>query len=145
MDEKHCSGCKRTLPVEVFNKDSKRRDGLQSVCRECQKVNHKRFTSANPTYVSKRNKRRKEESREFLQKYKREHPCEICGEDRWYVLEFHHVGVKRDTLGRLLIWGIPTIRKELTQCRVLCANCHRELHHLDQEGTGRGYRRVEEE
>lgn len=34
--KKMCSHCKRMLPVEKFNKHTLNKDGLQSLCRECQ-------------------------------------------------------------------------------------------------------------
>ena len=30
----------------------------------------------------------------FIQKYKTEHPCEICGENTWQCLDFHHKNPK---------------------------------------------------
>ncbi|MCF3134782.1 endonuclease domain-containing protein [Streptomyces olivochromogenes] len=32
---KHCSGCRRDLPLEAFARDKNRRDGLQVRCRQC--------------------------------------------------------------------------------------------------------------
>lgn len=37
METKVCSHCGRELPVENFNKNKAKKDGLQSVCRECHK------------------------------------------------------------------------------------------------------------
>jgi hypothetical protein len=35
MKEKYCGGCKQTLPVELFNKNRGRKDGLQTQCAVC--------------------------------------------------------------------------------------------------------------
>jgi len=44
-------------------------------------------------------------------------------------LEFHHVGKKSWKIGRMVAQGYPTesIAAEISQCIVLCANCHRRL------------------
>ena len=44
-DEKTCSLCRVTKPVNEFNRDKSKRDGLQSQCVECRvSVTHKRRT-----------------------------------------------------------------------------------------------------
>lgn len=42
LTEKRCGRCAETLPVDAFNKDRSRANGLQSFCRECQKGNYTR-------------------------------------------------------------------------------------------------------
>lgn len=59
--------------------------------------------------------------------------CAKCGDKRHYLLEFHHNNPKekeltisehcRKTFNKLL----PEIKK----CSVLCSNCHREFHYLN--------------
>lgn len=66
--------------------------------------------------------------------------CERCGESRRWRLEFHH----RDPREKL--YKIGTLRNqsvsdeeilsELAKCIVLCANCHKDIHHeMDTAGT----------
>lgn len=38
MEEKRCSKCKQWLPKEDFNKKQSAKDGLQSTCRYCKKI-----------------------------------------------------------------------------------------------------------
>ena len=60
--------------------------------------------------------------------------CEKCGYDkRWEVLEFHHINKdeKIFTLSQIRITkniDMDTIYKEVDKCKLLCANCHREVH-----------------
>jgi hypothetical protein len=56
-------------------------------------------------------------------------PCTDCGESNTTVLEFDHVGVKRETVTRLAWSGssLETLRAEIAQCEVRCANCHRRV------------------
>lgn len=58
--------------------------------------------------------------------------CCRCGEDDLACLDFHHeTDQKVDTIARMLANGRPReeIREEMSRCSVLCANCHRLLHH----------------
>lgn len=60
--------------------------------------------------------------------------CEKCGEDRIYVLDFHHKNPeeKEFTIGRNEINSEERIIKEIQKCVVLCSNCHRAFHHLNK-------------
>ncbi len=75
-------------------------------------------------------------NREFVWDYLSTHPC--VGPDQMgcpsnetdpHVLEFHHVGQKTNEVSHLVARGAPieTLRAEISQCIVLCANCHRRL------------------
>jgi hypothetical protein len=68
-------------------------------------------------------------AREFVYEYLLTHPCSECGEKDPAVLEFHHVGEKYWEVGRMIAQGYGTeaIAAEISQCVVLCANCHRRL------------------
>jgi 5-methylcytosine-specific restriction endonuclease McrA len=53
--------------------------------------------------------------------------CVDRGEDDIVVLEFDHVGPKRNSVANLA-WGacsIASIKREMGQCEIRCANCHR--------------------
>jgi hypothetical protein len=57
--------------------------------------------------------------------------CQTCGDDRWPVLVFHHLGGKEASVPRLITQGysLKFIMKEARKCQLLCANCHIMLHH----------------
>ena len=61
--------------------------------------------------------------------------CKICGYDKCYdALEFHHLEPnKKDfgisTEGHTRSW--VSVKKELDKCILVCANCHREIHHKE--------------
>lgn len=57
--------------------------------------------------------------------------CELCGYDRCIAaLEFHHNDGDKEfgisSGGHTRPWAVIVI--ELDKCKLLCANCHRELH-----------------
>jgi hypothetical protein len=55
------------------------------------------------------------------------HGCADCGTQDLVVLEFDHVGVKRAMVTRMASHGLSlaTIAREIAECEVVCANCHR--------------------
>lgn len=60
--------------------------------------------------------------------------CEKCGYDKCiWVFDFHHLDSKEKDFGissySILAWD--KVKEELDKCIMLCANCHRELHHTE--------------
>lgn len=41
--EKRCSGCKNTLPTNLFYKNKTNEDGLSIYCKDCTKMNAKKY------------------------------------------------------------------------------------------------------
>ena len=64
----------------------------------------------------------------YVLKHFEKNLCNSCGESNPLVLEFNHIkGKKRATVSEMVVcgWGLKTIKKEISKCEVLCANCHR--------------------
>lgn len=60
--------------------------------------------------------------------------CPICGYNKCFAaFDFHHKnGIKESTIANLLgRVSKEKVLKEAKKCILLCANCHRELHHGD--------------
>jgi hypothetical protein len=52
----------------------------------------------------------------------------------YYALEFHHeTDDKKYTVSKMKTLSIKTVMKEIEKCIVICANCHREIHHKKHE------------
>jgi hypothetical protein len=53
--------------------------------------------------------------------------CVDCSESDLLVLEFDHVGTKRDTIPAMARRGcsFARLKREIAECEVRCANCHR--------------------
>jgi hypothetical protein len=129
---KQCSVCKSTKPLNQFNKNSTRKDGRQTHCKECGQKHSRAYYAANREkhckVVKVRKKREIEGNQIRLLSYLAEHPCVDCGEKDVIVLEFDHVrGVKRFAVSELLRRGNAwaSIEVEIQKCEVRCANCHR--------------------
>ena len=70
------------------------------------------------------------EAKEWINQYKKSHPCEICGETRIECLVFHHINTneKNFNISQSGARNICLIQKEIKKCRILCSNCHKVLH-----------------
>ena len=56
--------------------------------------------------------------------------CEFCGEDRFFRLTFHHISDKIENIN--MNWRWEKIRDEIMKCKLLCRNCHQELHSTEE-------------
>lgn len=57
--------------------------------------------------------------------------CELCGYKKCLsALEFHHLNPneKEFTLSDCKVFRIEFLKKEASKCKLLCSNCHREVH-----------------
>lgn len=60
--------------------------------------------------------------------------CEICGDNNIFHLVFHHIesSEKEKIINNLWNLNFSTIKKEIDKCKILCANCHGELHFKEE-------------
>lgn len=58
--------------------------------------------------------------------------CDICGNNNIFQLEFHHPHEDKEaTICKIKFLRFSKIKKEVVKCRLLCRNCHAELHYED--------------
>ncbi len=80
---------------------------------------------------------RKREIREWFVELKKTLKCIICGEDTWYMLDFHHRDPKEKEMDLSIAvchaWSKKRILKEVAKCDIYCANHHRELHWKEKQ------------
>ena len=80
------------------------------------------------------NKKYKLKIRKWFKDYKKTLKCEKCDESHWACLEFHHIKNNKDNAVSNMVaagYGKDRIMKEVNKCMVLCANCHRKVHHKE--------------
>lgn len=131
MTHKKCTLCKKKRSIAEFNKNSCKKDGLQSACKVCNKKrsaiyyklnieSHKKVTKIRRAEIRKRNS-------QFIWNYLLQHPCIDCGNSNPIVLEFDHVfESKVDNVSTLVgDHSLELIKLEIAKCDVRCANCHR--------------------
>ncbi len=124
MDLRRCGCCKRELPVSSFNRHE---SGRQWRCRDCYRAYFQARGDLHRAQTRAARARRRREARTFIDEYLRLHNCADCGEEDSLVLEFDHVGEKRAHVSVLMHEGASERRlmRELTNCDVVCVNCHR--------------------
>lgn len=68
------------------------------------------------------------------------HPCVHCSESDIRVLEFDHLGNKRENISAMVgKRTIGEILKEIDKCQVLCCNCHRRKTCADDDNYKQRY------
>lgn len=79
----------------------------------------------------------RKQNRDFLVELKTNGCCNKCGFKHPAVLDFHHLNPSDKEMNisdaiRRHGWGRKRLLKELEKCILLCANCHRILHHEEK-------------
>lgn len=123
METKICTKCKKELPVEDFYWRNKQQGKRRSECKYCHN-----------NYV----KMKYQERQNQIEQLKSKLNCAKCGDKRGYVLDLHHLNPEEKdvAISRMISnrTSEQAIQKEIKKCIVLCANCHREFHHLEKTG-----------
>ena len=119
MDTKKCSKCGRILSLTEFY--SRGGGRYRSECKECHK-----------NYVKSKYNERKDNVNDIKSNMK----CQKCGDDRFYVLDFHHKDPSQKDFNIARITSnnnhMDAIEAEIAKCVVLCSNCHREFHYMEK-------------
>lgn len=119
-----CPRCKVETNDLIFNQD-----GTIRTCKVCKRADDKRYRSKDSSRQRRQLERaeRKDKIRQYIVDYLLEHPCVDCGEKDIIVLDFDHLGNKKDDISNLISHArsLSTVIKEIDKCVVRCANCHR--------------------
>jgi len=135
MNEKKCIKCNNEKEVDEFPFRNRIKDIRHNVCKECWKEIRKISYEKDKSITKNRNKRNKIRNKEWYREYKSKLKCNRCPETHIACLEFHHSDpTKKEFNVSIQIRGtysIEKIKKEIEKCEVLCANCHRKLHYIE--------------
>jgi hypothetical protein len=127
---KICQACNVEKSLDEFHNRSKAKDGKQTRCKECNKLQRKAYyktahgraknlASAKGLRINQKQK---------LHAYLLEHPCIDCGETDPIVLQFDHLSPenKSHNIAHMVKGGYswPKMLDEIAKCVVRCANCH---------------------
>lgn len=121
METKICSKCNIEKPIEEFAFRDKAKGTRRAECKQC---------------ISNRQKIKYHKQKAELNEFKKQKTCVKCGENRFYLLDFHHINpdTKVDTIAKLSTHSsVKTMYEEIEKCVCLCANCHREFHWFQKE------------
>ena len=122
--------------IKFFSKNAARYDGLQSSCKSCWSKYRRSYYIKNKDYEVQRGIDRRNSIRSEITKYKKSKGCNSCPENHAACLEFHHTGNDKGIdIAQAIAngWSLERIYKEIDKCIILCANCHRKLHHPEKD------------
>jgi len=135
---KKCTKCGAEKELSKFPLKSKRKDGsltYGSWCKECQRSFAKLHYINNKEMYALKARKNQKKTDLWFSKIKHGKVCSICGENRWWVLEFHHRDKSQKDIEVSLMrkrgFGRSRILCEIAKCDVVCANCHRNIHHQE--------------
>jgi hypothetical protein len=119
-----CFRCHELLDESNFHK---RKNGHQSMCKECRKSYIKTHYESNKEKYKKNIKEAKLNNAQFIRDLKSTTPCKDCGKVfPYYVMDFDHLTDKKFNIARSVrVKGINQIKEEISKCDIVCSNCHR--------------------
>jgi len=96
-----------------------------------------RWHYRNVEHNTERTLARRQRLRAWVNERKRERGCVSCGVSDPRSLDFHHTDQKRRSVGELVTYGHgrESLRAEIENCEVRCANCHRKEHSGGRRST----------
>jgi len=135
---KKCSKCNIEKDLSEFFFKNKEKGILHACCKECKRDLDRKSYHNNSERKQKIRKRANEQKKyilEYIRRVKSISSCNMCGDKRWYVLDFHHIKDKEFNITDLGTRGasIEKFKREIRKCITLCANCHREVHYLERK------------
>ena len=139
METKICSRCNEELPADskhFASRNDRGKEELQGHCRECQKNYRKTHYEQNKEKYIKKAKKYRDTFVEWFTDYKKTLKCEVCGDNRYWVLDFHHKDPKeKDIEVSVLVrrCNKKKLIEEVNKCMVVCSNCHRDIHHNEKQ------------
>jgi len=112
------------------------------VFRLAQLANQKKSYKDNVANRKEQVRLRVEKNKEFVRNIKRQSKCARCSENHPACLDFHHKDPNEKDKGKRnqrhgknglhqafdISWSIEHIKREISKCEILCANCHRKEH-----------------
>jgi hypothetical protein len=115
-----------------FNVKRSATDGLQNVCRACNRERARRYYRENREkhvrVIMERTAAARAQAREIAGAHLLANPCVDCGEADLRVLDFDHRPGSGKTQDVMFLvrngYSIERIRAEIEKCDVRCRNCH---------------------
>lgn len=130
-DKKTCCRCRQILSISEFGPRILSKDGLQSLCKECnskQSLDYYHKKKLSKIY-SDRSSERKSKIRKVLSLIKSLAGCFFCGENAHFCLDFHHIDQNdKEIVLSNQAYSLNKLISEIQKCEIVCANCHRKIH-----------------
>lgn len=152
MNTKICFKCKIEKELDCFHKRHTRKNAFSSYCKECDSIRRRKWDKDHPDkYLLQRknanlsHKVKYENLRKCINGIKQAKGCSVCGyKDFAECLQFHHVDsyAKKNCVSEMIaaIRPLSEIMEEISQCDILCSNCHSILHYSEHKHKQGKYR-----
>ncbi len=114
-------------------KDCKTQDRAhgRSYCQQCF---WKRFGKKSGEKYNHYRRNYKDENRKLVHRYKEYCGCKVCGENRYWVLDLHHLDPSQKEFD--FFNGVSrkrqVLKDEMRKCIVLCKTHHYDFHHQEK-------------
>lgn len=138
METKICTKCEIEKSLDDFSWRNKSIGKKHSWCKKCSKTRDNenyQLDEKRRIQIAESSKKLMGRNKKFVNEYKENHNCVNCGDDRPYVLDFHHrdSAEKENEIPNMVSSGysIKKLKEEMDKCDILCANCHREYHFIN--------------
>ena len=94
-------------------------------------ANRREYYKNNREIMKERRLKDRKKKGRYVNDYKLSKGCYICGYNKCTeALDFHHNGDKKFDIGNARnSMGLGRLIEEMDKCKVLCRNCHAELHY----------------
>lgn len=131
---KKCYTCQQTRSSDCFSKHKGRKDGLNSICKDCSRERSKQYYKDNKekhlkTIKSNGHKYR-QRNQEYVLDLLSKSKCMDCGENHILVLEFDHKHSKLANVSSMILtYSLSSLKNEIDKCDVVCSNCHSKRTH----------------
>lgn len=133
---KICGSCKIPKEEKEFGNNKTRKDGLQPSCKLCIRTEQITSYNKNKQDYYNRVKRQTQRCTDFVDDFRKNNSCKKCGENRYWILDFHHIDPKQKdfNIGTLRKTGLMNkIKQEINKCILLCRNCHSDFHYNERK------------
>ncbi|WP_173923659.1 hypothetical protein [Agromyces sp. Marseille-P2726] len=135
MTTKHCSACQQSKPTVEFNVRRASWDGLQNICKACNRAKARRYYAKNREahirVIMARKAVIRRATLEAIGQYLSVNPCVDCGEGDLRVLDFdHRPEVEKSAEVMKLVqdgYSLERVMREIAMCDVRCRNCHAKV------------------
>lgn len=124
---KTCNRCKQSKELSEFGKNKRRKDGLQSYCKQCNRIYLRQHYKDNKDYYRAKAHDHRNKLREYVDSLKSE-PCTDCHKKFHPVcMDFDHLYDKIANVAKMVSDGVSmsVLKTELAKCELVCACCHR--------------------
>ena len=132
----YCRICEKNKDSNCFGNNKRKINGKNNFCKECKKNIDKISYEKRSLKIKEQKLIKITQFRIDYEALKKDKCCKKCGENKYYLLDFHHINKEKDFNISAEAWrtlNINKIKIEIKKCIILCSNHHREFHFYEKK------------